>query len=110
MNNRKFDIKKDFAALNELENEIMPILDKADDSEKLKAYVRRIFSNQWKRREKNELYVDLNEVVDAFIDWMKSDDCFITNENGEILNDAIIQCGNIERHLKRVKKYRCNGE
>jgi hypothetical protein len=45
MYNRKFNIKKDFHQLNELENEIMPLI----ESEKVKNYVRRIFNNQYKQ-------------------------------------------------------------
>jgi len=60
MKNRKFDIKKDFKELNELENEIMPLIDKMsyenalnqdeEDYKKqlLKNYVRIIFFNQFK--------------------------------------------------------------
>lgn len=45
MYNRKFNIKKDFQELNELENEILPLI----ESEKAKNYVRRIFNNQYKQ-------------------------------------------------------------
>lgn len=60
MKNRKFDIKKDFQELNELENEIMPLIDKMDyqdaldDGESedkrnlLKNYIRILFHNQFK--------------------------------------------------------------
>ena len=61
MKNRKFDIKKDFQELNNLENEIIPLIDKmtyknALDQEEedfkkqlLKNYVRIIFHNQFKK-------------------------------------------------------------
>ena len=61
MKNRKFDIKKDFQELNDLENEIIPLIDKMtyknalnqeeDDFKKqlLKNYVRIIFHNQFKK-------------------------------------------------------------
>ncbi len=61
MYNRKFDIKKDFSKLNELENTIIPLIDKMDyqdaldDSQSeekrdlLKNYVREIFNNQFKK-------------------------------------------------------------
>ena len=61
MYNRKFDIKKDFSKLNELENTIIPLIDKmdyknalneADNKDKkdlLKDYVREIFNNQFKK-------------------------------------------------------------
>lgn len=60
MKNRKFDIKKDFQELNELENEIMPLIDKMDyqnaldDGESedkrnlLKNYIRTLFHKQFK--------------------------------------------------------------
>jgi aryl-phospho-beta-D-glucosidase BglC (GH1 family) len=60
MKNRKFDIKKDFQELNELQNQIMPLIDKMsyknalnqdeEDYKKqlLKNYVRIIFFNQFK--------------------------------------------------------------
>lgn len=52
MVNRKFNIKLDFDKLNELENTIIPMIDKnvsnAEDNETLKDYVRKIFNNQWK--------------------------------------------------------------
>lgn len=61
MYNRKFDIKKDFKELNDLENEIIPLIDKMDyknalneDENKykkdlLKNYLRVIFYNQFKK-------------------------------------------------------------
>jgi len=64
MKNRKFDIKKDFHELNELENEIMPLIDKMDyqdalddgESENkrnlLKNYIRALFHNQFKNSTK----------------------------------------------------------
>jgi len=53
MINRLFNIKKDFHNLNELENEIMPIIDKAKfnrfrDKVLIKDYIRKIFNNQWR--------------------------------------------------------------
>ncbi len=51
MYNRKFNIKKDFHALNEMENEILPICNEiADEGEQnaLKNYIRKIFMNQYK--------------------------------------------------------------
>jgi len=52
MYNRKFDIHKDFDALNELENNIMPRIrriENKEDREALQSYVRKIFNNQWKK-------------------------------------------------------------
>lgn len=52
MYNRKFDIKKDFHEINELENRIMPIVQKIkdeDEKEILTEYLREIFNNQWKK-------------------------------------------------------------
>jgi hypothetical protein len=61
MYNRKFDIKKDFKELNDLENEIIPLIEKMDyrnalnDEENqfkkdlLKNYIRIIFHNQFKK-------------------------------------------------------------
>ena len=52
MYNRKFDIKRDFAHLNELENRIIPIIrgvEREADRVNLEAYVRRIFNNQYKQ-------------------------------------------------------------
>ena len=43
--NRKFDIKKDFSQLNELENEILTQI----ESKKVKDYVRKTFFNQYKQ-------------------------------------------------------------
>ena len=60
MKNRKFDIKKDFQELNEMENEIMPLIDKMNyqnalneeenqhKKDLLKNYVRTLFTNQFK--------------------------------------------------------------
>ena len=45
MYNRKFDIKKDFQELNEMEN---TILSQVKD-ENVKNYMRKIFFNQWKQ-------------------------------------------------------------
>ena len=45
MYNRKFDIKKDFYDLNEMENKILPLVEK----EEVKNYIRKIFDNQFKR-------------------------------------------------------------
>lgn len=44
MYNRKFNIKKDFSELNELENEILPQI----QSEEVREYIRKIFFNQYK--------------------------------------------------------------
>jgi len=52
MYNRKFNIKKDFHALNEMENEILPICNEIkDEGERnaLKSYIRKIFDNQYKK-------------------------------------------------------------
>ena len=52
MYNRKFNVKKDFSALNELENQIMPIVGKIKnpkEKERLKEYIRSTFNNQWKK-------------------------------------------------------------
>jgi hypothetical protein len=61
MYNRKFDIKRDFTAVNELENTIIPLIDKMEYKEALneeeneykknllKNYVRIIFQNQFKK-------------------------------------------------------------
>lgn len=51
MKNRKFDIKKDFAELNEMENKVLPMLDEIEDQYKrdlLKNYIRILFKNQFK--------------------------------------------------------------
>jgi len=53
MINRLFNIRKDFHNLNELENEIIPIIDKAkfnqlEDKVLIKDYIRKIFHNQWR--------------------------------------------------------------
>jgi hypothetical protein len=52
MYNRKFDVKKDFSELNELESNIMPKIrriENKEDREVIQAYVRKIFNNQWKK-------------------------------------------------------------
>ncbi len=51
MYNRKFDIKKDFYALNEMENEMFPIIDKLKGENKsvLKTYIRKLFLDQFKK-------------------------------------------------------------
>ena len=46
MYNRKFNIKKDFSELNNLENNILPKIENQD----IKNYVRNIFFNQWKTK------------------------------------------------------------
>jgi hypothetical protein len=60
MKNRKFDIKKDFSELNEMENVILPLIDKMEyknalneeenqyKKDLLKNYIRVIFNNQFK--------------------------------------------------------------
>ena len=51
MKNRKFDIKKDYEALNEMENKFLPILKEIQDEEKkasLKKYIRELFFKQFK--------------------------------------------------------------
>jgi hypothetical protein len=51
MHNRKLNIQKDFNAVNELENVIMPICETIKDEEArnaLKLYIRKIFNNQFK--------------------------------------------------------------
>ena len=51
MKNRKFDIKKDFAELNEMENEILPMLDEIKNQNKkeiLTNYIRILFRKQFK--------------------------------------------------------------
>ena len=54
MYNRKFDIKKDFSALNELENKILPLIKnevKNKESELLiRMYIYKIFNNQFKTK------------------------------------------------------------
>jgi hypothetical protein len=53
MYNRKFDIKKDFTELNELENKILPLLKnevKNKESELLlRTYIQKLFFNQFKK-------------------------------------------------------------
>lgn len=52
MYNRKFNIKRDFSAINELENTIKPIIDRIEnkeDSALLENYVIKIFFNQFKK-------------------------------------------------------------
>lgn len=52
MKNRKFDIKKDFAELNEMENKVFPMLDEIKDQHKrdtLKNYIRILFNQQFKK-------------------------------------------------------------
>ena len=52
MHNRKFDIKKDFHELNEMENKILPMFDEIKDVDKrelLKDYVRSSFYKQFKK-------------------------------------------------------------
>jgi len=52
MYNRKFDIKKDFEAINELENQIIFLLKKEvknkDSYKEISQYIRKIFYNQYK--------------------------------------------------------------
>lgn len=55
MQNRYFNIKKDFFEVNEFENYILPKIDSADwikqeDKQIVKDYMRKIFFNQWKKR------------------------------------------------------------
>ena len=51
MFNRKFNTRRDFSLLIELEKEIMPIIRKlgADDAKTLEDYTRKIFNNQFKQ-------------------------------------------------------------
>ena len=52
MYNRKFDIKKDYSLLVNLECDVLPIVDKLEDAEeraKLREYIIKTFNNQWKR-------------------------------------------------------------
>jgi hypothetical protein len=51
MKNRKFDIKKDFAELNRMQNKMLPMLDEIKDEEKkdqLKTYIRNLFFDKFK--------------------------------------------------------------
>ena len=53
MYNRKFDIKKDFEKLVELEYKISPIIRSIKNEEDkilLENYTRQIFNNQWKTK------------------------------------------------------------
>ena len=55
MFNRYFDISKDFHALNDFENEIMPIINEAkfnskEDKAKVINWGRKTFRNQWKQK------------------------------------------------------------
>ena len=55
MMNRYFYISKDSTALNNFENEIMPIINKAkfnskEDKEKVINWSRKTFNNQWKQK------------------------------------------------------------
>lgn len=45
MYNRKFNIHKDFSALNEMENLILPLV----KNEEVKNYIRKTFFNQFKQ-------------------------------------------------------------
>lgn len=45
MYNRKFNIKRDFRDLNEMENKILPQI----KNDEVKDYVRKIFFNQYKK-------------------------------------------------------------
>jgi len=52
MYNRKFDIRKDFSAINEWENKIRPIvnnMENKEESEILENYIIKIFFNQYKQ-------------------------------------------------------------
>ena len=52
MYNRKFNVKKDFSELNELENVVLPIVRNIKNNDKkilLENYLRKIFNNQFKR-------------------------------------------------------------
>lgn len=44
MYNRKFNVKKDFSSINEMENVILPMV----KNEEVKNYIRKIFFNQYK--------------------------------------------------------------
>ena len=52
MYNRKLDIKKDFHALNEMENKILPLINEIEDEQKrevVKTYIRDTFFKQFKK-------------------------------------------------------------
>jgi len=55
MFNRYYDMRKDFSAMNEYANSIMPIIDSAkfkteEEKQLILKYVNEIFWNQWKAR------------------------------------------------------------
>ncbi len=52
MYNRKFNIKKDFSELNDMENKVFPMLDEIKEQHKrdtLKNYISILFHNQFKK-------------------------------------------------------------
>jgi hypothetical protein len=55
---------------------------------------------------KGEVYVELSEVMEAFLNWMGSKDCFIINEEGKKLDKAVIDGGNLEKYFGELKKYK----
>ena len=55
MHNRYFDIKKDFYEVNNFENVILPIINKAkfnseEDKKEIINWCRKTFFNQWKNK------------------------------------------------------------
>tara|TARA_R100001594_G_scaffold72210_2_gene106859 strand:+ start:343 stop:522 length:180 start_codon:yes stop_codon:yes gene_type:complete len=59
MHNRYFDIKKDFYEVNNFENVILPIINKAkfnseEDKKEIINWCRKTFFNQWKNKGENK--------------------------------------------------------
>ena len=62
MHNRYFDIKKDFYEVNNFENVILPIINKAkfnseEDKKKIINWCRKTFFNQWKNKGENKCLI-----------------------------------------------------
>jgi hypothetical protein len=66
MKNRKFDIKKDFAELNRMQNKMLPMLDEIKDEEKkdqLKTYIRNLFFDKFKTSKMIKVYFKIVMVL-----------------------------------------------
>lgn len=62
MHNRYFDIKKDFYEVNNFENVILPIINKAkfnseEDKKEIINWCRKTFFNQWKNKGENKCLI-----------------------------------------------------
>ena len=45
--------------------------------------------------------ISVEDTVNALLDWLKSDDCWVTNKDGTVLKDAIIDGKDFVKYTKQ---------